>query len=166
MGLHIKTINHAAALVFALFFGGAGTVVASDCAADRVDLRGDWGSARFSVEVADDGESRGQGLMHRQSMAMSTGMLFIYPRPQQATFWMRNTLIPLDMLFLDATGRVTGIHENAIPLDETTIDGGDDVLAVLEINGGLARAVGISVGSQLRHPSFLQETAIWPCRDD
>jgi len=156
------------ALVAGCVYGVAlsGVASASDCVENRVDLRGDWGSARFTVEVADDDQERGQGLMHRKSMAMSAGMLFIYPRPQHAAFWMRNTLIPLDMIFLDATGRVSQIHENAIPLDETTIDGGDGVLAVLEINGGLARAVGIDVGSQLRHPSFSQETAIWPCIGD
>jgi len=166
MGFRIQKIIHAICLAVGLSTGLVGSVQASDCAYDRVDLRGDWGSARFSVEIADDDKSRGQGLMHRKSMAMSTGMLFIYPRPQRATFWMRNTLIALDMIFLDATGRVVGIHENAIPLDESTIDGGTGVLAVLEINAGLSQAVGISVGSQLRHPSFSQESAIWPCSGD
>ncbi|MBV1902887.1 MAG: DUF192 domain-containing protein [Marinosulfonomonas sp.] len=166
MGFRIQKLIHGVGLTAVLLAGLAGSVLASDCADDRVDLRGDWGSARFSVEIADDDKSRGQGLMHRKSMAMSTGMLFIYPRPQHAAFWMRNTLIALDMIFLDATGRVVRVHENAIPLDETTIDGGNGVLAVLEINAGLSKAVGISVGSQLRHPSFSQEIAIWPCSGD
>ena len=101
--------------------------------------------------------------MHVAEMARSKGMLFVYDQPQPAVFWMRNTLIPLDMIFLDATGTVTHVHENAIPLDETGIDGGDDVQFVLEINGGLAGPMGISVGNQMRHPAIDQMNAAWPC---
>jgi len=90
-------------------------------------------------------------------------MLFIYNRPTSLSFWMRNTLIELDMLFVDATGVIRNIHERAIPLDETPIFGGDGLTHVLEINGGLARTLGIKVGDQLRHPSFEQSTAAWPC---
>jgi uncharacterized membrane protein (UPF0127 family) len=133
------------------------------CSDAAVDLRGDWGSARFTVEVADDAAERAQGLMNRPSMPRSAGMLFLYEGPQRATFWMKNTLIPLDMIFMDPTGTVTHIHENAVPLDETTIDGGPGVQAVLEINGGLARAIGIDVGSELRHPGIDQTVAAWPC---
>ncbi len=149
----------ALATVFAI---AAGSVSAA-CSESAVDLRGDWGSARFTVEVADDAAERAQGLMNRPSMPRSAGMLFLYEAPQRATFWMRNTLIPLDMIFMDPTGTVTRIHENAVPLDETTIDGGPGVQAVLEINGGLARAVGIDVGSELRHPGLDQSVAAWPC---
>ena len=135
----------------------------AQCAEDRVDLRGDWGSARFTVELADDARERGIGLMHRESMPLSAGMLFAYEEAQQVSFWMRNTLIPLDMIFMDATGRVTHIHENAIPLDETGISGGEaDVQYVLEINGGLAGRMGIEVGSELRHPA-IGPNAAWVC---
>ncbi|MDH5454180.1 MAG: DUF192 domain-containing protein, partial [Paracoccaceae bacterium] len=108
------------------------------CSETRADLRGDWGAARFTVEVADDAAERGRGLMHREQMAASAGMLFVYEHPQRVSFWMRNTLIPLDMIFMDQTGTVTRVHENAVPLDETGIRGGDGVQFVLEINGGLA----------------------------
>lgn len=134
----------------------------AECAIDRVDLKGDWGSARFSVEVADDPEERSRGLMNRESMPRSAGMLFVYERPQRAVFWMKNTLIPLDMIFMDETGTVTRIHENAVPLDLTGIDGGDGVQFVLEINGGLSGRLGISEGSVLRHPSIGTDAA-WPC---
>jgi uncharacterized membrane protein (UPF0127 family) len=147
------------ALALTLWAGGA----LADCAVDRVDLRGDWGQARFTVEVADDPAERSQGLMFRESLPRSQGMLFLYERPQRAVFWMKNTLIPLDMIFLDATGTVTHIHENAVPLDETGIDGGAGVTAVLEINGGLARQFGLAVGSELRHPGLDQATAAWGC---
>ncbi len=133
------------------------------CSPDAVDLRGDWGQAHFSVEVADDAQEQQKGLMFREKMSASAGMLFAYERPHNARFWMKNTLIPLDMLFLDKTGRVTRIAENAKPLDETPIDGGDNVLMILEINGGMARGLGITVGSELRHPAFDSSIAAWPC---
>jgi uncharacterized membrane protein (UPF0127 family) len=141
----------------------AASAASAACTDAAVDLRGDFGSARFNVEVADDPSERAQGLMNRPSMPASAGMLFLYDAPQRATFWMKNSLIPLDMIFLDQTGTVTRVHENAVPLDETTIDGGPGVVAVLEINGGLASAIGISEGSQLRHPGLDQSLAAWPC---
>ena len=141
----------------------AGTAGAA-CLDTTVELRGDFGAARFSVEVADDGPERSLGLMHRESMPASAGMLFVYPAPQRAGFWMRNTLIPLDMIFADETGTVTRVHENAIPLDETVIDGGPGVQFVLEINGGLAGPMGIAPGAELRHPAIDAEgQAAWPC---
>ena len=135
---------------------------ADACRADRVSLRGPWGRARFDVELADDNASRAKGLMNRPEMPRRAGMLFIYPRPQRASFWMRNTLIPLDMIFADREGRVTKVHSNAIPLDETLIDGGRNVRFVLEINGGLAERYGIAPGTLLRHPA-IGPSAAWPC---
>lgn len=141
----------------------AAAAQANGCRGDTVLLRGDWGQARFGVELADTPETRGRGLMFRDSMPKSAGMLFVYPEPQHATFWMRNTLIPLDMIFADERGTVRHVHHEAVPGDETTIDGGEGILAVLEINGGLARAMGINEGSEIRHPAFDPETAAWPC---
>ncbi|MCV6595098.1 MAG: DUF192 domain-containing protein [Silicimonas sp.] len=148
-------------LLILVFSAGSGL---ADCAPTRVDLRGDWGVARFSVELADDPAERSQGLMHRETLARSAGMLFVYDHPQRVSFWMRNTLIPLDMIFLDGAGRVSRIHENAIPLDETAIEGGDDIQYVLEINGGLSAQLGLTPGSELRHPSIGPAPA-WPCED-
>jgi uncharacterized protein len=134
------------------------------CRDDRVELRGPWGNAAFTVEVADTPETRATGLMHRPSMPRFSGMLFVFdPPPGPANFWMENTLIPLDMLFLDAAGRLTHIHHDAVPLDRTTIHGGDAVQYVLEINGGMARRLGLSEGSELRHPAIPAELAAWPC---
>ena len=149
------------AVLAAMLLGAAPAFAA--CDPDRVELRGDWGRASFGVEIADDPAERTQGLMHRESLPASRGMLFLYEGPHHASFWMRNTLIPLDMIFVDPAGRVTRVHENAVPLDETPIDGGPGVLAVLEINGGLAGRLGIDEGSELRHPALDQSAAIWPC---
>ena len=133
------------------------------CDPARIDLRGDFGQAQFRVEVADDAAERAQGLMFRESMSSSAGMLFIYETPQHARFWMQNTLIPLDMIFADAAGRVTHVHANAVPKDETVIDGGTGVRFVLEINGGLAERMGIAPGTELRHPGIPADQAAWPC---
>ena len=132
------------------------------CAVDEVSIRGDWGQMRFRVDVADDDAERGQGLMFVEEMARDKGMIFVWDTPQHARFWMRNTYIPLDMLFVGADGVVKHIHHEAIPHDETVIDGGPGVLAVLEINGGMSRSFGIDVGSELQHPAFGDDAA-WPC---
>lgn len=147
-------------LSFILFFWPAALAAACDPA--RVDLRGDWGQARFSVEVAATPAERSMGLMHRETLAQSAGMLFVYEHPQPVSFWMRNTLIPLDMIFMDATGTVERVHENAVPLDETGIPGGTDIQFVLEINAGLARRLGIAEGTELRHPA-IGDDAAWGC---
>lgn len=137
---------------------------AAACRDDRVDLRGPWGRAAFTVEVADTEAARATGLMHRPSLPRFSGMLFVFePPPGRAVFWMENTLIPLDMLFLDERGVVTHIHHQARPLDRTPIPGGDAVLYVLEINGGMARQLGITTGSELRHPRIDPALAAWPC---
>ncbi len=147
----------------ALVVMSASRVMADGCDAGIVELRGGFGSARIRVELADTPESRAQGLMFVEKMPRMSGMLFVYDRPQPARFWMENTLIPLDMLFADATGRLRHIHENAVPLDRTPIVGGDDIQFVLEINGGMARALGVQVGDVMRHPAIAQGSAAWPC---
>ena len=167
MGFGRKTMYRliASAGVGLLVLLGLVAPVVAECNDAQVELRGDWGQARFSVEIADEPAERAQGLMNREDLPASSGMLFIYESSQHAIFWMKNTLIPLDLIFIGETGKVTRIHENAVPLDLTNIDGGTGVVAVLEINGGLSRALGISEGSEVRHPSFDQTTAVWSCAE-
>ena len=152
--------------VAALTIGVAATVSGAafaDCQPNSVDLRGDWGQASFSVEIADSADERALGLMYRESMPRGSGMLFVYEYPQRAAFWMKNTLIPLDIIFLDRDGLVGHVHSNAIPGDLTPIPGGDQVFAVLEINAGLAARYGISVGSEMRHQVFSNGQPKWAC---
>lgn len=149
-----------------LIWSGLAWSALADCVPGSLTLRGDWGQARFNVEIADTAQERAQGLMHRESLPRSGGMLFVYDAPGSPSFWMRNTLIPLDMLFIDPAGRVQHIHENAVPHDETPIPGGGGILAVLEINGGLSRQLGIGVGTEVRHPAFDPARAAWPCKGD
>lgn len=149
--------------VFALLVPGTAAAAAA-CSPESIAIRGPSGEQRFTVEVADDGAERAQGLMFRESMPMAAGMLFVYEQPQRVAFWMKNTLIPLDMVFADATGRVTKVHSGAVPGDTTPIEGGEGIQFVLEINGGLAKRMGIAEGAELRHPAIPQATAVWPCQ--
>lgn len=152
----------AAGGLIALWLAGA-AMAAPVCDPGRVLIGGPQVQAAFTVEIADDAGERAQGLMYRDSLPASAGMLFVYPAPQPAAFWMQNTLIPLDMIFADAAGRITRVHANAVPLDETAIPGGDAVQFVLEINGGLAAALGITPGMALAHPAVAQAGAAFPC---
>ena len=112
------------------------------------------GVVKFKTEVASDPAEQQQGLMYRKSMAPDRGMIFIFPEPRPAGFWMHNTLIPLDLMFVDASGRIESIAANAKPLDDSLIPSRGDVKAVIEINGGLAQARGIKVGDKVRDPSL------------
>lgn len=133
------------------------------CSDDVVYLRGDWGSARFSVDVADTPELRSRGLMFVEEMPSMHGMLFVYERAETVSFWMKNTLIPLDMIFANAAGVVQRVHENAVPGDLTSIPGGADIQFVLEINGGMADRLGIDEGTEMRHPAIADDSAAWAC---
>ncbi|NVO55369.1 DUF192 domain-containing protein [Rhodobacteraceae bacterium B1Z28] len=140
----------------------AGGVMAA-CRPERVDLRNDKTQIRFNIELAVTPQERSRGLMFRESLPDRSGMLFVFDPPQPVAFWMKNTLIPLDMIFLDQTGTVTRVHEGAVPGDLTPVEGGDSVFAVLEINAGLSSRYLITPGTQMRHEVFSQGSAIWPC---
>ena len=156
-----KGAAFAALFLFALAL--ARQAGAASCDPARLDLRGPMGQVSFHVELADDPGARAKGLMFREAMASGAGMLFVYEAPTQPAFWMKNTLIPLDMIFADAAGVVTRVHENAVPGDETPIDGGPGVQFVLEVKGGLTRRLGIAPGAELRHPAIA--AAQWSCDD-
>jgi uncharacterized membrane protein (UPF0127 family) len=108
----------------------------------------------FQVEIAKDDASRERGLMDRRYMAPNHGMLFEFDRDAPATFWMKNTYIPLDMIFIARTGVVMRIVASAEPLSERVIPSGGPCAAVLELNGGTAAAIGLRVGDKVRHPFF------------
>ncbi len=160
MGFDIKKLTASGAIVMA---GMAAAQAADNCLDSSVDLRGDWGQAQFSIEIADDASERAKGLMFRETMGRMSGMLFVYEVERPVSFWMKNTILPLDMVFADATGVVQSIHENAIPGDLTPIFGGEAIKIVLEINAGTVETFGINVGSQLRHVQIEQKVAAWPC---
>lgn len=119
-----------------------------------IELKSGRGLRHFQVEVADTDQAKAVGLMFRSSLADDRGMLFHYGRTQVITMWMRNTYIPLDMLFLKADGRIDSIHPMAEPLSEDIISSEGRVAAVLELAGGAAARLGIAAGDRVLHPLF------------
>jgi uncharacterized protein len=112
------------------------------------------GTLNFEVELASTPEQRRQGLMFRESLAADQGMLFDFGDTVPVTMWMRNTLIPLDMLFIDADGRIARIVADTEPLSDAVIGSGDPVRAVLELAAGTSAELGIAVGDRVVHPIF------------
>jgi uncharacterized protein len=108
----------------------------------------------FSVELAATDAERQKGLMFRKELPEGQGMLFDFKQDQDVSMWMRNTLIPLDMLFINADGRIRRIAENTEPMSERTIPSGGPVRAVLEVIGGTAKKLGIAPGDRVAHPMF------------
>jgi uncharacterized protein len=115
------------------------------------------GTHRFMVEFADTPDRRAVGLMHRPAMATDHGMLFDFKTDAPVAMWMRNTRIPLDMLFIARDGRIVNIAERAVPFSETTIPSKGPVRAVLELNGGTAARLGIKPGDHVAHAMFKAE---------
>ncbi|QPM89832.1 DUF192 domain-containing protein [Pseudooceanicola algae] len=150
--------------VVALILMPQGADAQEQCRDDRVEIRSENGVSRFRVELAQTPQERATGLMHRDSMATGAGMFFIFQAPHSASFWMHDTLIPLDILFIDPTGRVNVIQTGQ-PLDDTSLPGGPNVQYVLEINGGLSDRMGIAPGDVLRHPALDPTLAAWPCAE-
>lgn len=159
------TRHLAAALAAVVLLGGlvgGGMARAGSCSPDRATVQGDFGRAAFHVSVADTPALRQKGLMNVSRMPTMSGMIFLFDPPTHAVFWMHDTLISLDMLFIDATGRIRRIAANAHPMDDTPIDGGEGVRAVVEINGGMAARLGIVAGDLVQHPAFGAAAAL-PC---
>ena len=108
----------------------------------------------FQFEFADADDTRRIGLMHRAEIAPDHGMLFDFKRDQMVAMWMRNTFIPLDMLFLSQSGEVVTIAENAVPHNEMTISSKVRVRAVLELKAGTVERLGIKPGDRVKHEMF------------
>ena len=142
-----------------LALAGSGWALASVARAasprlETVEIVSSRGRARFQVEIAATRAEQARGLMFRKSLAPDRGMLFIYKRPQPAAYWMKNTLIPLDIIYIQPDGRILSIVRNARPHDETPLPSGGLVLGVLEIAGGRAAQLGILPGDRVLHRIF------------
>ena len=109
---------------------------------------------KFDVELAIETPQIIMGLMHRESMPQNHGMLFFFGQEAERRFWMKNTLIPLDMLFIKADGTIHHIHENAVPKDLTPVPSKGKVTAVLELNGGVSSKLGLQKGDKIDHHLF------------
>ncbi len=108
----------------------------------------------FAVEMAVTPDEQAKGLMFRRDLPEGRGMLFDFGREQPASFWMKNTYVSLDMIFIRADGRILRIAENTVPLSETLVPSGGPVRAVLEVVAGTARKLGIAPGDRVAHPIF------------
>ncbi len=110
----------------------------------------------FNVELAETSEQKSRGLMFRREMADNEGMLFLHRRDRVLTMWMANTFLPLDMLFIERDGTIARIEENTIPQSRDVISSRKRVRAVLELNAGTARNLGISAGDEVVYERFNQ----------
>jgi uncharacterized membrane protein (UPF0127 family) len=125
-----------------------------ETALEPLDIVTASGSYTFSVEVMRDDSQRARGLMYRRSMPQDRGMLFDFKREEPVSMWMKNTYLSLDMVFIDRAGRVIHVAENTEPLSERIIPSGGPAFAVLEVNAGTARRIGLKAGDRLRHSLF------------
>jgi len=131
-------------------------LVAPVAAAERATLEivSRTGVHVFAVEVVSNDADRAKGLMFRKELPEGQGMLFDFQRDQEIAMWMRNTYIPLDMIFIAGDGRIRRIAENTEPMSEKIIPSGGPVRGVLEVIGGTARKLGIAPGDRVAHPMF------------
>jgi uncharacterized membrane protein (UPF0127 family) len=118
--------------------------------AERAELiASDGNVTRLSLEIADTPAEREKGLMNRSSLAGDAGMLFVFDDDRVRYFWMENTLIPLDMIFISKDLTIIDIHENATPMSRETIESSGRCRYVLEVNGGVCDAIGIDIGDRI-----------------
>ena len=142
----------ASAALFLFVSSAAAQKIQSD--RQELVIRSDTGEHAFSVELADDPAERSRGLMYRREMGDREGMLFDFDEDRNVTMWMKNTYIPLDMLFIRADGVVHHIAQRTTPLSERQISSGGPIRYVLEINGGVAEELGIEPGDQVEAPAI------------
>lgn len=123
-------------------------------AQEQLTVRTPKGDRIFMVEIAATPQSRTTGLMHRREMAADAGMLFDFSHSQPVSMWMKDTLIPLDMLFIRSDGSIANIAERRVPGSLTPVESDGPVRGVLELNGGTSARLGIRAGDKIIHPLF------------
>jgi uncharacterized protein len=131
-----------------------GPVLAQPANLQTIEIVTKGGVHRFAVELAASEEERARGLMHRKELPEGRGMVFDFQQEQDVAFWMKNTYIPLDMIFIRGDGTIRRIAANTEPLSERTVPSGGPVRYVLEVIGGTARKLGIEPGDKAAGPIF------------
>jgi hypothetical protein len=121
---------------------------------ERIEIVTSSGPHVFEAEVARTMEERGKGLMFRRELAENRAMLFDFGVEQKVMMWMKNTYVPLDMIFVGKNGRVTSIARDAKPMSEDLIPSGQPAYAVIEVAAGVAKKIGLAVGDRVKHPIF------------
>lgn len=145
LSMNILRALHGAFVAFLLL------TLAACAADDKLVIKSKNGDHAFTVEVVDTPESRAKGLMFREQLAPDSGMLFDFKETREVSFWMSNTLIPLDMVFITVEGLVANIHVNARPRDLTSIPSDGPVMFVLEIPGGRSKELGLAARDRVVH---------------
>jgi uncharacterized membrane protein (UPF0127 family) len=112
------------------------------------------GDVPFRVEIADNDDERERGLMFRKDLKDNSAMLFVFDASRLVTMWMENTPSALDMLFLDESGRISTIRENAVPFSRDVISSDGPVRFVVEVKAGTVKRLGIAIGDKVRHPAI------------
>ncbi len=138
-----------------LFAAGAAAQSSVTFERSKLVVAGESGRHDFDVELAVSPDQRAQGLMYRRGLPGNAGMLFDFgARPQRASMWMKNTFIPLDMLFITGDGRIESIAQRTVPHSLVAVSSRGPVRAVLELNGGTVARLGIAPGDRIEHPIF------------
>lgn len=132
----------------------AGAAAPRGLAVEKIVIETQGGPRLFRVEIAADEASRMRGLMHRTRLARDAGMLFDFKTPLMTAFWMKDTPLPLDMLFVRADGTISTVAANAVPNSTAEIASAEPIQVVIEIGGGLARRLGIAPGDKVRASMF------------
>lgn len=152
IGLRRSLGQFVAGLALALLVVGSGRGHAAEM--QPLEIVTKSGVHVFSVEFAKTEQERATGLMYRKELAEGRGMLFDFSPEQQVSMWMKNTFIPLDMIFIRSDGRILRIAENTEPHSEKIISSGGLAKGVLEVIGGTAKKYGIQPGDRVAHPLF------------
>jgi uncharacterized membrane protein (UPF0127 family) len=142
------------ALVIALLLAAVPAWALETFSTSELTIQTAAGPQKFSIELALTDAQMEQGLMFRRSMAPDAGMLFDFKQPTNVAMWMKNTVIPLDMLFLDTTGKIIDIHERAVPYSTDILASAVPARYVIELNGGTVARLGIKLGNQVTSPYF------------
>jgi hypothetical protein len=153
-------LSPAFAVLVLTFAGGCALAAAgpqTGLPVEAITVDAKAGPHSFTVEVAADEQSRETGLMFRKTMAPDAGMLFDFREPQDVSFWMENTILPLDMLFVRADGTIARIKQNATPFSRENIPSGEPVQLVIELNAGRVQALGIREGGHVHAPQLMQK---------
>lgn len=148
----LLALGFAVAAVIAGAGGPAPAAAETAAATGRLEIRTAKATHSFSVEIADTEAKRADGLMFRTQMAPDHGMLFDFKREQPVWFWMKNTYLPLDMIFVKPDGTILSIAENTTPLSEATVPSGGPVRFVFEVVAGTVKRLGIAPGDKVMHP--------------
>jgi uncharacterized membrane protein (UPF0127 family) len=150
---HLLSAFPWASIVALIVFFGASVANGEDVL-QQLEIVTSSGAHMFHVEIADTPSARAKGLMHRRAMPQDQGMLFNFKMDTPVTMWMKNTYIPLDMVFVSRYGIVTNVAADAKPMSEAIISSDGPAYAVIELNAGVASGIGLKVGDEVRHPAF------------